>query len=305
MKSLIRLMLLCGVLCIVGISQAQQNLAATLEVLTEGVTVQRVGTSNPIEVRVEAIVGVGDTITTNAVGAARITWFADGTTTEIEPSTSYLIEEFTENGEEFTLRVRVLAGITRQQLGRVVGADSTYEIETPGMTMAARGTVFAVRVENNGRSGMIVSEGAVIANADAETENVAAQFGIRSETGGALSDVVRASSFAELDSALDGCRIQVEIAMQDVALNLRAGPSFDSERIGFLDPLAINIVFGTDPEGEWYRIPAADGFGWFFAPNATTVGSCAGLRVFDTEHREGTRRNPTPQPTATPDGNNA
>jgi hypothetical protein len=41
---------------------AQSDLAATLEVLAPGVFVQRVNTTNPIEVSTEAIVGVGSTI---------------------------------------------------------------------------------------------------------------------------------------------------------------------------------------------------------------------------------------------------
>ena len=226
--------------------QAQMDLAATLEVLAPSVTVQRVNTSNPIEVSVEAIVGVGDTVTTGETGRARITFFADGTSTELEPSTSYRIEEFAGNDESFQLRVSVLIGHTTQQLERTLDANSNYEIETPGMTLAARGTVFAIRVEESGRAGMLVREGNVAAAASGEDNaDVPAEFGIRSATDAPLSDVVRASTFEELDSALDGCTIAVTTP-DDVSLNIRVGPSLEAQRIGFLAADGITLAMGDE-----------------------------------------------------------
>ena len=156
---------------------AQTQLAATLEVLDPSVEVLRVNTANPIAVSVEAIVGVGDTIYTGENGRARITFFSDGTSVELEPNTEYVINEFSSEGDSFQLRTSVLIGRATHQLARILDASSAYEIETPGMTLAARGTEFTIRVEDTGRSAMLVHEGNVDANAEDESEDVANGYG--------------------------------------------------------------------------------------------------------------------------------
>jgi hypothetical protein len=268
-----------------SVIQAQPQLAATLEVLAPTVSVQRVNTANAIEVSVEAIVGVGDVITTGDEGRARITFFADGTSTELEPNTEYVIEEFKGDEDTFEIRVSVLVGQTVQQLGRVLDANSSYQIETPGMTLAARGTVFNVRVEDSGRAGMLVREGEVNASADDSEADVPPEFGIRSAPDSPLSDVVRATTFDQLDSALDGCRVSVTTP-DDVSINVRLGPSLDAERVGFVAASDINQVIGTVENADWYRIPFAGGSGWFLSSTAEITGDCAGLRIFPETHRE-------------------
>jgi hypothetical protein len=287
MKSSVKVLLLLALLIVPawgGVS-AQPQLAATLEVLAPTVTVQRVDTANPIEISVEAIVGVGDTITTGDEGRARITFFADGTTTELEPNTEYVINEFNGNDDGFEIRVSVLVGQTIQQLGRVLDANSSYEIETPGMTLAARGTTFDVRVENTGRAGMLVREGDVSASAMNESAQVPPEFGVRSEPDAPLSDVVRAATFAELDSALDGCRVSVTTP-DDVSINVRTGPSLDADRVGFIAAEEIDTVVGTVDGAAWYRIPFGGAHGWFLSSTADITGDCAGLRVFPVDYRE-------------------
>lgn len=287
MKSSVKGLLLLALLIVPvwgGVS-AQPQLAATLEVLAPVVTVQRVDTANPIEISVEAIVGVGDTITTGDEGRARITFFADGTTTELAPNTEYIIEEFNGDDDGFEIRVSVLIGQTIQQLGRVLDANSSYEIETPGMTLAARGTTFDVRVEDSGRAGMLVREGDVSASAMTDTEQVPPEFGVRSEPDAPLSDVVRATTFEQLDSALDGCRVSVTTP-DDVSINVRVGPSLDAEQIGFIAAADIDTVVGTVDGATWYRIPFAGGYGWFLSSTAEITGDCAGLRVFPADYRE-------------------
>jgi len=270
-------------------SFAQGDLAATLEVLTGTVEVQRVNTENWIAVNVEAIVGVGDTIRTDATGQARITFFADGVETDILPNSEYVIDTFSGTGttaeDDFTLEVSVLAGQTVQRLGRVLDASSTYEVNTPGMTLAARGTEFAIRVEDSGRAGMLVSEGSVDANADDSTANVPQEFGIRSAVDEDLSDVVRASTFEELDAALDGCTVVVTTA-DDVRLNVRISPSTDSFRVGTIDAGDIDTFYGVNESGNWYRIMFNGSFGWILSSSSSVESACAGLRVFPDAHVE-------------------
>lgn len=296
-----RFFLLVVLLALFGSSMisAQMNLAATLEVLAPSVTVQRFNTANPIEVNVGSIVGVGDTIITGENGRARITFFADGTSTELEPNTGYRIEEFAGDAESFTLRVTVIAGQTIQQLGRIIDSNSSYHVETPGMTMSARGTVFAIRVEDNGRSAMLVSEGTVEGTDQEESASVPVGFGIRSALDGALSDVVRAATFDALDSGLDGCTLAVT-TIDDVSINIRLGSSLEAPHIGFIDAREITIVLGKNETGAWYRVEFEGGFGWFLSTGASIEGDCAGLREFPDNHSEDPESyEPIPEPEST------
>ncbi|MCU0466319.1 MAG: FecR domain-containing protein, partial [Anaerolineae bacterium] len=280
---------------------AQDEFAASLEVLEAGVTVQRVNTSNPIAVSVEAIVGVGDVIRTDAEGSARITFFADGTDVTLQPNTEYRIVTFSGGEENFNLTVEVLAGQALHRLSRLLGANSSYDVQTPGLTLAARGTAFAVRVEANGRSAMIVTEGTVNAAAEEGAADVPELFGVRAEVDNALSEVVPATSFAELDAALDGCAASITIT-DDVSLNIRSGPSRDSELLGTLFAEDITQFYGVNETGDWYRIMFEDGFGWVQARTGVLEPGCAGLRPFpDTFLEDGEAPTPDPtEPAATP-----
>ncbi len=266
-------------------ANGQSELAATLEVLAPGVTVQRFNTANPIAITVEAIVGVGDVIRTDGTGRARITFFADGTDTELLSNTEYRITEFTGDDSAFSLTVEVILGQTIQRLQRILDSNSSYKILTPGMELAARGTVFAVRVEGDGRAAMLVSEGLVQASKEEANADVPPEFGIRSAVDTPLSDVVKAKTFDELDAALDGCTASIE-TVDDTRLNVRVGPSTSAPRAGTVAASEITLVYGEVAAAGWYRIAFRGGFGWILASQLKIIGECAGLRGFDAAHLE-------------------
>jgi uncharacterized protein YraI len=267
------------VMCLMGLASAQSELAATLEVLNAGVSVQRVNTTEFLPIKLEAIVGVGDTIRTDATGKARVTFFADGTDTELAPNTEYRILRFEGDATRFNIRVEVLIGQTRQRLERLLDSQSSYEVQTPAISLVARGTEFSIRVEANQRSAMLVSDGVVSANAAASSADVAFGFGVRADSQAMLSDVVRASTFEELDSALDGCSATLSTP-DDTSLNIRQGAGRDYPRIGTLDALSITNLIGVSEGGDWYRIAFRDGFGWFLSTSARIDEDCVGLRRF-------------------------
>lgn len=264
---------------------AQSELAAVLEVLSPGVEVQRVNTVNRIAVNVEAIVGVGDVIYTDGTGSARVTYFADGVDTEILPNTEYRIGTFEGSDEDFNISAEVIVGQTLQRISRTLDTNSDYTVETPGMTLAARGTAFAIRVEGDGRSAMLVTESTVDATAAGASAPVPTGFGVRSAVDEQLSDVVRATTFDQLDAALDGCTVSVTTP-DDVRLNVRIGPAVNRARVGTVDATDLNRFFGISVSGAWYRIEFGGWFGWILSSNTTVEGNCAGLREFPDGHVE-------------------
>jgi hypothetical protein len=280
-------------------AQTPTELAATLEVLDAGVEVLRVNTSNWLPIRLEAIVGVGDMIRTNQTGRARITFFENGTDTELLPNTTYQINRFEAIANSFTLEAEVVVGQTIQRLGRLLDANSNYTILTPGMTLVARGTVFRIRVEETKRSAMLVDEGAVDADTTDATANVPLGFGIRADFGGTLSDIVRATTFEQLDSALDGCPATITTP-DDVTINVRIAPNRQAPIIGGLFAETITTLYGRTETTKWYRVLLDDGFGWILSSTAT-IGACAGLRLFpDDFPGEGAPVDDTPTDTSPP-----
>jgi hypothetical protein len=264
---------------------AQNELAATLEVLAPGVEVQRVNTVNWIAINIEAIVGVGDTIRTGSGGRARVTYFADGVDAEIAPESEYRILGFTgTDADDYRLRTEIVIGEVTQRLNRLLDGGANYTVETPAMEMVARGTVFAVRVEASGRSSMLVREGLVEAGAQASVPDtpeaeadVPSGFGVRADQ--ALSDVVAATTFEQLDAALDGCPAALETT-GDVSLNVRLGASLDFPRVGTIDAASIDRVFGRTEDERWFRLSFRGGFAWVQSDTAAIDSACAGLRIF-------------------------
>ncbi len=306
-----RLLWIIGLAVGVLSAKAQTDLAATLEVLNAGVSVRRVNTATFISVNREAIVGVGDVIRTDGTGRARITFFSDGTDTELLPNTEYVIERFNGTEQSFQLSVTVVIGQTVQRLTRLIDTVSTYDVRTPGMTLAARGTAFAIRVEETGRSAMLVSEGQVESAQDAQSALVDAGFGIRAEVGAGLSDVVRATTFEQLDAAIDGCAVSLTTP-DDVSLNVRLGPNTSAAAVGIISAQEVTLAYGIVDGSRWYRIPYRGGFGWVLSSSAVVDEKCAGLRVFPADWLENldsyTQPAPsfpiappsTPKPEATP-----
>jgi hypothetical protein len=260
-------------------AQERDGLAATLEVLEAGVEVLRADTSNWIAVNRESIIGTGDTIRTDETGRVRITFFADGTATEILPNSEYRIDQFSGNDTSFTLILELVIGQSLQTLGRVLDTSTEYQMITPAMSLSARGTAFVVRVEATGRTAMLVSDGLVDASDEVSTAQVPPAFGIRADAGGELSDVVRASTFEELDAALEGCSAVVTI-LDDVSYNVRAEPSTDSAILAMLQAREIDRFFGVTETSGWYLVEVEDQRGWILAVAVTVDAACPGLRLY-------------------------
>jgi len=272
---------------------AQEELVASLEVLSPGVEVQRIDTANWVAIKVETLIGEGDKVRTDATGTARITFFEDGTATDLEPDTEYHITTFRGTPQQYQLSVEVLFGITQQQVGHLLDAGSSYEVVTPGARMTVRGTDFALRVEETGRSSVLTSTGLVAASNPTQASDVPPGYGLRAAVDKPLSDVVPATTFAELDAALDGCAGAVQTDA-DVRLNVRLGPSLTADIVGSVVPSDIHNLIGTTDSKAWYRIPFRDGYGWISAAGmqvgVTYAASCAGLAVYpDNQEEDATR----------------
>lgn len=268
-------------------AHAQGELAASLEVLSAGVEVKRVNTEQWVSVRIESLIGEGDSIRTDGTGTASIIFFNDGTELTLEPGTELTVLEFRGDSTKFNISLRMLAGITRQQILRALEADAVYSVETPAVNMTVRGTVFAVRVEDTGRSSVVTSDGEVAVADSSQDAGVPAGFGLRVPVNQRFSEVVPATTFEELDAALDGCAATFQTE-SDVRVNIRLGPDITFARVGSIAPGEINNLVGVTENGEWYRVAFRGGFGWISGAGfgVNIAPSCAGLRIFENDYEE-------------------
>jgi len=267
-----------------GVVRAQSDeLVASLETLQTGVELRRAGTEAWVSVPKESRVGVGDSVRTDKGGKARITFFANGTDTEVLPASEFRIDEFKGTDTKFTLTLTVVAGQTTQRIAKLLDSGSSYTINSTGLELAVRGTVLAVRVESSGRSALLVETGMVNAKNAGKSATAPAEvpsgYGIRAEPNQPLSDVVKATSFAQLDSALDGCEALIS-TLGDVRLNVRLGPSTDFPRVGQLDNKIRQRVIGVTATTKWYRVHFKSGYAWLFAPALELDKTCPGLRQY-------------------------
>ncbi|MCI0710993.1 MAG: FecR domain-containing protein [Chloroflexi bacterium] len=282
MRRVLILLLIVSFLAPFAPTHAQEELlVASLEVINASVDVKRVDTDVWIPVTFETLLAQGDMIRTDEEGEAIITFFADGTSTELQPETEVIIADFRVEEEAFTITLEILAGITIQQVERILDQDSSYRVITPGVNMTVRGTDFAVRVEEDGRSSLLTFDGQV----NASDTPVDGGFGVRA-VDGELSDVVSADSFEALDTALDGCVATSSIQL-DVQLNVRSGPATSNDVIATIPPSDIETVYGTIIGNTWYRIQLDDGsYGWIAADAVGLADECPLLRQFPVNYVE-------------------
>jgi hypothetical protein len=265
------------------------ELVASLETIQPGVSVRRSGTTDFLPIQRESLVGVGDSIRTDAKGSARITFFASGTDTTVLPASEFRIDDFKGTEDQFTLSLTVVAGQTTQRIAKLLDSGSSYTINSTGLELAVRGTEFAVRVEQSGRSALVVSTGMVatsgkVADAKATPAPVPAGFGVRGEKDKGLSDVVKATNFEQLDAALDGCEAVIG-TLGDVVLNVRLGPGLKYPRVGQLPNKVRQRVIGMTESKEWYRVEYKGGFAWVFGPALGLDKLCPGLRQFPNDQK--------------------
>ena len=98
------------------------------------------------------IVAPGDGVQTAALSHALVAFF-DGSTLEIEPATTVQIEEAQAvNGGAIAIRISQTLGRTWASVQKLTRADSKFELRTPTLTAAVRGTGFITEVLADGAS---------------------------------------------------------------------------------------------------------------------------------------------------------
>ena len=118
------------------------------------------------------IVNAGDRVQTAQLSHALVTFF-DGSTLEIEPSTIVQIEEAASVDGATLIRISQTLGRTWASVQKLTRADSKFEIRTPTLTAAVRGTAFITEVFADGTSTVRTTDGVVQVTAQGQSVLVA------------------------------------------------------------------------------------------------------------------------------------
>jgi hypothetical protein len=285
-----RLVLIVLLTGIMGKSAAAQetpvNLVGRLRVEVAGVEVRRVNTAAWLPVRVESIIGAGDSIRTGENGIAALNFFDGVLITSIQPASEIRLKTFTGALDAFALEVEAVRGFSDYSTRRTLNEKTRFQVTLPTFRALILTGELKTRVEADNRSAALnISRGQSFALwADNTQVELTPNTGVRLATGQARSEIVPATSFATLDSAFDGCATTTNIA-GDVDINVRKSPSLEAERIGGIPGLSTVQAVGATGDG-WTRIVFKDGYGWINLSRLPLDKSCAGLRRFPDGYSE-------------------
>ncbi|HEV8656592.1 MAG TPA: FecR family protein, partial [Candidatus Limnocylindria bacterium] len=143
------------------LTQQRAASAATILSILDGTASVARGTAAFAAASDGDIVNTGDRVQTADRSHAMVTFF-DGSTLEIEPATTVQIEEATSGASgAITIRIAQTIGRTWASVQKLTRADSKFEVRTPTLTAAVRGTGFITEVLADGTSTVQTTDGTV------------------------------------------------------------------------------------------------------------------------------------------------
>lgn len=115
----------------------------------------------------------GDTVRTGSDGHLRLEWI-DGTRLSVDPNTELTILKCRMNklNDAETSVFKLDTGGIWIRIIKVLNQKSKFEVRTPTATAGVRGTVFSVRVDEQGQTEVSVFEGSVAVNSEDVSETI-------------------------------------------------------------------------------------------------------------------------------------
>jgi hypothetical protein len=153
------------------VTQQRAAAAATILSILDGTASVARGTAAFAAAADGDIVNTGDRVQTAQNSHAMVTFF-DGSTLEIEPATTVQIEEAASVDGALAIRISQTIGRTWASVQKLTRADSKFEVRTPTLTAAVRGTAFITEVLADGTSTVRTTDGNVQVTAQGQTVTV-------------------------------------------------------------------------------------------------------------------------------------
>jgi hypothetical protein len=226
-------------------AQTTSSAASTVLTIFTGTTSVAHGNSDYVSATDGEILRPGDRVRTDAGAHALVTFF-DGSTLELEPSTTVQIDAAAMAGNgSITIQLSQAIGRTWASVQRLTRSDSKFDIKTPSSTASVRGTAFLTEVFPNGETRVHTTEGTVAVTAQGTTVLVTAGFITSVQRDGPPSTPRRADSPANL--LRFGMHSPAHVVIVD-PLGRSCGIATPSERIVREIPGCDVSAPGSEPE---------------------------------------------------------
>ena len=155
------------------VTQQRAAAAATILSILDGTASVARGTAAFAAAADGDVVNGGDRVQTAQNSHAMVTFF-DGSTLEIEPATTVQIEEAATVDGATLIRISQTLGRTWASVQKLTRPDSKFEVRTPTLTAAVRGTGFITEVLADGTSTVRTIDGNVLVTAQGQSVIVSA-----------------------------------------------------------------------------------------------------------------------------------
>ena len=264
---------------------AQQPVAAVVQITYAGVQLQRANTQNwlPLPADAQAPFGIGDILRTDKTGRAFIT-FADASHTLLLPGTEYQLKGFDQTDkQQVNISLRLLKGRSIQLITDPAKIAS-YQLDLQHMTLTQPTQLFATQVQPDNSSDVIVAQGSLnVGKADA-TVDLQAGSGLRAmDTLGVVIPITAPNGFSFLSVTSKTCRgIANATIPGEESVAVRIGPGEDYLNLGNIPNGSQITIVGKADTGKRYLTPFLSNFGWVIA-NGINVESCDTIPIVPAE----------------------
>ena len=121
---------------ILVITQSRTQAASTVLTILDGQAAVARGAADFVPGRDGDLLNGGDRVRTDAASHALVTFF-DGSTIELEPSTTLTVEDASANGNAISIRISQAVGRTWASVHKLIDRNSRFELKTPTSTAAS------------------------------------------------------------------------------------------------------------------------------------------------------------------------
>jgi hypothetical protein len=135
-----------------------------------------------------ALVNQGDEVAISDDGEGLLTFF-EGTETRLVAGTVITVDKLSAENNAQRVSLSVSAGQAMNSVGKMLDADSRFEVDTPAAVITVRGTNFIVFVRPNDLTQVATLEGLVDVSAQNQTVQLPPGFGVKVAPGEAPSTV--------------------------------------------------------------------------------------------------------------------
>lgn len=243
----------------VTIVQAQEHLAAAVEITYKGMSIRQAETENWLSLPDEAIspIGEGDQIRSDDVGRAVI-HFSDYGTILLLPNSQFELQKFDTEEDGIHLEANMTGTLILQ-----FEDASHIGLNTPDTQIVEIHGNAAVWADETQPDVIVVDKGYVTVDFDKRVGTIGEGEGWRYDPNQFELERLEAPyNRARLIGALDGCVGLVKTEQGKRGVIVRTGPGRGFQRRGLIeDDMLTTLLARTETTG-WTRIQHANAFGW-------------------------------------------